>query len=290
MRKIYLLALIPLFTLLGCQQDDLTPSWLVIDDISLSTNEVTEGSNSDGITDAWVYMDDQALGIFELPARIPILAEGEHSFIIYAGVKDNGISATRVRYPFYTRYEASLNLVKGQELEINPTVYYKSNVQFELLEDFEDVGIEFYSAPESDTAMFSIDDTNYPDIVKYGSRCGAVFINETDSLFKAFTNTNLKLPQGEDAYAEIDFMNTNSMIVSLIAQNSGGSQEQPPIVLFNPQNESEMVWKKIYVNLKENVSFEVNATSFELLLTSILDEENSTGIIYLDNIKVLRYE
>ena len=43
-------------------------------------------------------MDGTFLGAFELPSTIPILADGEHNFSIYAGVKANGISATRIRY------------------------------------------------------------------------------------------------------------------------------------------------------------------------------------------------
>ena len=157
MKKIYLLVLLPLLFLSSCKKDDNTPAWLIIDHFDLVTNEVSEGANSHGITDAWVFMDGQALGVFPLPARIPILAEGSHDFVIYAGVKMNGISDTRTKYPFYERHDLTLNLAKNEEFTVNPTITYKSNLQFKMIEDFEDVGVDFTKDLISDTDFVVID-------------------------------------------------------------------------------------------------------------------------------------
>ncbi|MBI3135105.1 MAG: hypothetical protein HYZ14_10575 [Bacteroidetes bacterium] len=275
--------------LFSCKEDT-TPAWLEIPSIELTTDEPVEGSDSHGITDAWVYMDGTALGVFELPAKIPVLAEGEHNFLIYAGIKNNGISATRIKYPFYDRYEVTLNLVKGEKITVNPVVNYKSNLTFELIEDFEDTGIDFSAALISDTPMVFVDKTDYPEIVKYGQRCGGIFLTETDSIFKAATATYLDLPKSEDVFMELDFLNNNSIRMGVIAQNTTDYSEHTPLVQMNPQSESSWVWKKIYIDLKEDVSYEIYATSYELYLLSVLDPENTLGKIYLDNIKVIRYQ
>jgi hypothetical protein len=280
MKQLYILALIPLL-FWGCKKEDLTPSWLVIDSFDF---------NSEGISDAWVYMDNIALGVFSLPARIPVLANGPHSFTIYAGIKVNGISATRTRYPFYTRYDAEITLVKNQETNVTPIVSYKSNIQFELLEDFEDIGIDFEKEIESDTNINIITKNNFPEIVKYGNNCGVIYLSEMDSVYKGVTSTNLNLPRVEEVFVEIDYMNDNSIALGVVAENSGGSAEHSPLVILNSQETETMKWKKIYISLKEDVSYELNATSFEIYLLSILDAENSSAVIYLDNIKVLRYE
>lgn len=289
MKIFYLFILVP-FLFWGCKKEDLTPSWLVIDSIDLITDEATEGPDSEGITDAWVYMDNEALGVFSLPARIPVLAEGEHSFTIYAGIKVNGISATRTRYPFYTRYDSQITLVKDQETAVTPIVYYKSDISFELLEDFEDIGIDFEKEPESDTNITIITKNEYPDIVKYGNNCGFISLTEADSVYKGITNTNLNLPRNQDVYVEFDYMNDNTIALGVLAENSGGIAEHPPLVIANAQETTSMQWKKIYIALQEDVSYELNATSYEIYLLSILDAENTSGVIYLDNIKVLRYE
>lgn len=279
-----------LILLTTCQKDDLTPSWLIIDEIQLQTDEATQGPNSHGITDAWVYMDNESLGVFSLPARIPILAEGEHDFTIYAGVKVNGISATRTRYPFYERFDSKVILTRNGETNLTPVVTYKSNVQFQLLEDFEDIGIDFEPDPDSDTNITIITATQYPDIVKYGNSCGMIYLSGNDTIYKGETNTNLLLPRNQDLFVEIDYMNTNTIAMGVIAENSQQSNEHNPLVIMNAQNEASMEWKKIYIDIEEDVSYEINATSYEIFLLSIMDAANNTGVIYLDNIKVLRYD
>ncbi|MCB9223971.1 MAG: hypothetical protein R2780_06790 [Crocinitomicaceae bacterium] len=287
MKKAYLFFVL-LSVLTSCKKDT-TPSWLVINSVNFTTNETTEGVNSNGIEDVWVYMDNQPMGVFDLPARIPLLAEGEHNFIIYAGIKINGINATRTKYPFYQRYETTLNLVKDQEIEIIPSFTYKSNTQFVFIEDFEDVGIGLYKDPSSDTNIINITAAQYPDVVIYGNNCGMIYLDETDSICKIATSSNLNLPKGEEVYVEVDYMNTNTVLFSTVRENVSGSIEDP-LVIMRAQDESELKWKKIYFELKENVSYDQNATSFEIVFTSILDSDLSNAVIYFDNIKVLRYE
>lgn len=287
--KKHLLGFLVLFLVVSCKEDT-TPSWLKIDAINLSTDEVSEGSNSHKIVDAWIYMDGTPIGVFELPCKVPILAEGEHSFLIYAGIQQNGISASRTRYPFYDRYEAVINLTKGEVTTINPTVYYKKNLTFELKEDFEDTGIVFQKSIGSDTSIVFIDKISNPDIVKYGNRCGGIFLTQTDSIFKAQTATFLDLPKNEEVYLEFDYMNNNTMVTSTISQNSLDYVESDPLAGIQAQPFETMVWQKLYVPLMENVSFYSTATSYEIYLLSVLDPGNTQGVIYIDNIKVIRYQ
>ncbi len=291
MHKILLFLSPIIFIFSGCKQDDITPAWLHIDQIGLTTNEVTQGENSHNITDAWVYMDGVALGVFELPAKIPVLGEGNHDFVIFAGIKNNGISATRTDYPFYERFDTTLNLTKNEITEINPVVQYKQNVQFEMIEDFEGVGIEFVPDVLSDTTIIHMDAATYPDIVKWGNNCGGIFLNQIDSIYKGATTTYMDLPKGEDVYMEIDYYNTNSLTMGVIANYSSGEYyEHTPLVLMNPQDESEVQWKKIYIDLKEDVSVEINAVSYEIFLLAIKDPDLVDSYIYVDNIKIVRYQ
>ena len=283
-----LLLLLPAFVLFSCKEDT-TPAWLQIDAIDLETDETIQGPPSHGITDAWVYMDNVPLGVFELPCKIPVLDEGEHSFVIYAGIKTNGISATRAMYPFYERFDTTLNLVKGEIINLAPVVAYKTNIVFELKEDFE-IGSSFTPDIVSDTDIVLIDKATHPDIVTYGSYCGGIFLTKTDSLFKAATHTFLDLPKNEYVYMEIDYRNNNSIGMGVIAQNSADFVEHTPLVIMNAQTSGAETWKKIYIDLTEDVSFEVNATSYEVYLISVLDPANTSAAIYIDNIKVIRYQ
>jgi len=291
--KHLLLLISSAFLLFSCKEDT-TPAWIEIPDFQLNTVEAIHGVNSHGISDAWVYMDGDALGVFELPARIPILAEGQHEFIIIAGVKNYGMNSRRIKYPFFKSYTTSLNLIKGETILVNPIITYKDEVTLALLEDFEDTGIEFTKTNISDTSLVFIEKSTHPEIVKYGLRCGGIFLTETDSIFKAATSTFLDLPKGgEDVFMEMDFLCNNSCVMGVIAQNSGATFENTPLAEIFPHvnlGQSEWFWRKIYIDLKDDVNQHQNATSYEVYLLSVLDPANTFGEIYLDNIKIVRYE
>ena len=89
---------------------------------------------------------------------------------------------------------------------------------------------------------------------------------------------------------EIDFMSDNSSVMGVISQNSSDYLEHNPLAGMNRQHKDSMVWKKMYIGLTEDVSFHTSATSHEIYLLSILDNDHSTGVIYLDNIKIICYQ
>ena len=72
------------------------------------------------------------LGAFEIPSQIPILYQGEHEFIINPGIKENGISGSRIIYPFYSSYETTQTLSLNEHHTIAPVTNYKKNANFEL--------------------------------------------------------------------------------------------------------------------------------------------------------------
>ncbi|MGB1102067.1 MAG: hypothetical protein ACPG21_00420 [Crocinitomicaceae bacterium] len=275
----------------GCRQEDLTPSWLKVNTFDLVTNEETQGWDSHGITDAWIYMDNQPIGIHEVPCVIPVLDEGEHNFTIFAGIKNNGISATRKRYPFYNTYEFTATLSKNDTLEVSPVVSYINSTSFAFIEDFENAGISFVKGPLSDTNIVFVYQADEPDIVEYGDKCGGIFLTEADSLFTVFTEEFMDLPKGEEVYLEVDYRNDNSIAMGVLAEFPDGSiDEQVPLIQMNPQDVGSEVWKKIYIQLSENVSFNANYISYEIYFLSILDDGQSLAHIYIDNIKVVHYQ
>ena len=287
MTKILLFTVTILFLFSGCKQDNLTPSWLNIDEFLLETDETYQGANSTKITDAWVYMDGQPLGVFELPANIPILAEGEHSFIIFAGIMDNGRSGERTIYPFYRSYDIDLNLVINDTIAITPVTEYKAATTFAFIEDFESAGFDIVKGAGSDTNITFITKEAYPEIVKYGNKCGGIFLDEIDSLYVGRTNENFILPTNQDVYLEIDYRNDNSMTMSTIYEDNGDETQELPYITMVQQTTGEEVWKKMYINLKENISFRVGADNYDVYFLSILDNDKVTGTFYLDNIKIV---
>tara|TARA_B100000809_G_C15071740_1_gene506306 strand:+ start:633 stop:1502 length:870 start_codon:yes stop_codon:yes gene_type:complete len=285
----YILIFITISLVLSSCKEDITASWLKIDKIDLITNTTTEGINTSGISDAWVYMDSQPLGVFELPCEIPILDEGEHEFVIFAGIKSNGINSTRIRYPFYKPSEFTLSLTKGETVSYTPSVTYKSELEFVAREDFEDTGIILAPRDQYDTSNIQIiSKTNYPDIVQYGNNCGKMTMNSIDSIIQVFTDLQTNIPQGQ-VFMELDYMNSNTFAFGLITTTLTTITTESPFIQINGQDADDLKWKKIYLDLTDYLNYLSNPVSFEYYIVGSLDSGNSNAEVYLDNIKIVHY-
>ena len=290
MKQITYILLVTLLALTSCNED-ITASWLKIDSINLNTNVTTEGENSDAITDAWVVMDNQSLGVWELPCEIPILAEGKHSFVVYAGIKSNGINASRIKYPFYKTADFDLTLVKGETISFTPTVSYKSNKIITGREDFEDTGIILNPNTDLDTSKIQIISiSNSPNIVKYGNNCGKITLTQSDTITQVFTHLELDLEKNQ-VFMELDYYNSNSFAIGLNSVSaSTGNSNNDPFIMIPGQDESTIKWKKIYLDLTSYVTIVDNAVSFDFYIVSALDAEKTNSFVYLDNIKIVQFD
>ncbi len=289
MKQLFYILLVISLTLTSCNED-ITTSWLKIDSINLTTNVTIEGENSNDIVDAWLYMDNQPLGVFELPCEIPVLAEGKHSFIVYAGVKGNGSNGFRIKYPFYKTTEFDLTLIKGETVSYTPTVHYKSNVVFTGREDFEDTGIILNPNIDFDTSKIKIISViDQPEIVKYGDNCGKIILTSLDTFVQVFTNLNIDLEKG-DTFMELDYMNTNSFAVGLNSVSATNGANSEAYFAAVAQDESTLKWKKLYINITPYITNINQAVSFDFYIAGALDADKTSGYIYLDNIKIVQFE
>jgi len=290
MKQIVYILVVALLTLTSCTED-ITTSWLKIDSINLTTNTTTEGENSHNITDAWVYMDNQPIGVWEIPCEIPILTEGKHSFTVHAGIKSNGINASRIKYPFYKSDDFDLTLVEGETVSYTPTVSYKSNKIITGREDFEDTGIILNPNIELDTSKIKIISiTDFPEIVKYGNNCGQMTLSQNDTIIQVFTNLNLELEKGE-TFMEIDYLNTNSFAIALNSVSaSSGNSNNDPFIMIPAQDDADLKWKKIYLNLTTYITSVDQAIGFDFYIVAALDANKTNTNVYLDNIKIVQYD
>lgn len=288
MKQFGFLALI-LFTLHSCVKNNTNPAWLDIKEWKLEENpdlNTLEGELTHNFTDVYVIIDGDVIGFFELPIKIPILSEGKHTVLLYPAIKNNGISATKRVFPFCEAYMLDVNFAADQVITVNPTTYYSDNCTF-WIEDFEDASIKILT--DDLLSSGTLKPENDPGILKYGNYYGHININETDSTWFGYTNPPTSLPKGgAEVYLEIDYMNTNSLLTGLLAVSSTGTKNNPNIQL-NPQDASTMVWKKIYIDLKELVSSSLTADSFSHYFHAGLDPANSEGHVYIDNIKVIHF-
>lgn len=282
--KLLYVSLLFMGLFLGCAKEQPAVAWVKLEPWILQSNpdaQNDEGYLTHDISQAFVNINGKIIGAFELPAKFPVIGEGTQEIIIIPGIKDNGISATKTRYPFMEQFEEMITLVVGDTITVTPKTRYFENLNF-LIEDFETPSIQFDYAGESD---MQITRENDPAILQYGGYYGSIVLNNTDSLFSGVTTFGEVLPkQGAEIYLELDYMNSNSVLTSVISYGNGTYHEDPNIQL-NPQENPE--WKHIYINLKEIISFRTNSPFADVSFTAILDEIDTEQFVYLDNIKVI---
>lgn len=285
--KLQLIFITSIIVLLAnsCVKNNTDPSWLYIDTWVLQANQTNfEGELTHNITDAYLLIDDKVIGYFELPIKIPLLQNGSKKITLYPAIHNNGISSTKKTYPFLQPYTITTSLTKNETVKINPTTKYYTTTKF-WIENFEDAGIKLQTSPSFPPILTTASD---PTILKYGQRYGWIHLTKSDSIWMG-TTTKMSLPQyGSEVYLEIDYMNTNRLLTGVNAYGSLAFRANPNIQL-NAQKDSEKKWKKIYIDLKEIISYSTNYTLFEQYLEAELETDKDSADIYIDNIKLVYF-
>ncbi|MGB1205594.1 MAG: hypothetical protein ACPG5B_08120 [Chitinophagales bacterium] len=273
-----------IFAATSCTQTDIVPSYLQIDTITLDTY-TQEGSSSHLIESVWTFVNGEPLGVYELPATIAVLAEGASEIVIRPGIKNNGISNTRVMYPFYQTQSASIELSASNTTTLNFETSYIEPTVFSFINDFE-VSNNFES---TDLLYAPLQVINEPDLVFEGTRSGAVYLNEVDTFFQIKTNVGYLLPdQNYPVYLEMNYRCNQTFQVLLRASNlQGASIIWSQLYVGKKEN-----WNKIYIELTETAT-DLNQQDFdvfEVLFQATLADTLETAYFYWDNVKLLHYE
>ncbi len=266
-RKIFFIVII-CFSSCSKEESDGIPAFINIDSIVLNDNI------TDNITDAWVYVNDNLQGVYELPVKFPILEEGDHNIRIKAGIKENGIAATRIRYPFYSSYTIeNLRLQKDSTTIINPVVDYLDGLTY-FQENFEGVGMNLESTDISDTSVIIINEQN----MNYG----AGILHDSLLTFEIATTELTDLPGANAAvYLELDYKCNTEFLIGVYINYPIVVQRD--LLWVTPKDD----WNKIYVNLTSTITESVNAPSFSVFLGMKRNFELDTNIINFDNLRVI---
>ncbi|WP_107040097.1 hypothetical protein [Brumimicrobium mesophilum] len=272
--------------LFSCKKEATDASWLKIDKWVLTANPNAQnntGELSHDLSQVFVNMDGKSLGVFELPAKIPIIGDGDHEFVILPGIINNGISETKKRYPFMEPYNGTINLIKNDTVSLNlPTQYYNS-IKF-LIEDFESPSMQLEVSTES-TATIGRNDN--PSILQWGNKYGEVLLTDSAASISFVTTFETVLPKlATEVYLEFDYMNSNSLLTSVLSYGNGNYYSDPYILLTS-QDPNKAFWKHAYIDLKEIISFRQTTPINEAGFQIVLDEGETSTYFYIDNIKLV---
>lgn len=268
----------------GCNlinPEEPVPAYLAIDKISVSADYNTQGTSSSNFSDAWIYLDNQIAGGFELPTTVPLIAsEGNHLITIAPGVRADGFENLRSILALFTFFDSTIYLKPGNVTHLSPILKYKEVAQFKYLEDFDDGGIEFERLNSSDTLFYASAINPYE-----GQYSAIAYLDNDRKTLGATSKDGYVLERNHLAIIEMNYKCTTSFNLGLQKSLFGGVNVPIPFLTLYPTSE----WKKIYVDLSPMVNSIENfdAINFKLLFTAFLDADKTSGVIQIDNIKLV---
>lgn len=308
-----------LMLLCGCKKDTKIysdiPAWLHLDRIEIVERADAVEPSPNGFLSSdidavqlvafWTGDDEETnLGTFQLPCTLPVLRNDTISrLIVRPVVKQNGIAATRIEYPYYeTVYLSGIPLVAdsttnigvqdagGQwvvstsyrpwteqrvvdgEVIVTPDSLFKVLAQ----EYFEDTVLIFDSKVQQSMAA---------EDVRTGTGSGVIVVGASASTVDFEINSDIICNDaGAYLYLEMDYKTDVRLSVGMkSAYHTGGNQStQSAMTLYETSQ-----WKKIYINLGRLWSQFNHNPTFRVVF-SALNSEGKGGKVYLDNVKLLQ--
>lgn len=254
------------------------PAYLQIDNFELTTTPA-QGENSEQITDVWVFVNDFSLGIYELPATVPVLDLGTQNITIFPVIRENGLRSTPVIYPFYNRFETTQELMAEQTVNIEPTTTYIANSIFELVEDFDNSSHQLRGGNSN--------------AVQIKDGVGQVLLGNNEEVEFTSSSTFVDLPtsSGQAVFLEFDYRTNVEFEVGLVGLdiNGGTINATNYKIILCPINR----WNKIYVNFQEDLE-QSQLTGYKLAFRASTNDTGCGNInsespeVLIDNIKFIR--
>lgn len=283
MLKYYSL-LLSILVLASCSltdSDQPIPSYLVVNEVDVATS-INQGEPTHNIKDIWVFADNELIGVFPLPAKVPLIVDGETTdFTVYPGIRNNGETARSFIYQLMEKHDFTLALAPGEEVERSFTFRYSDNVIFDFVEGFESPG-HIFTLDLDENPATNIQVTDEDAIA--GAKSGKITLDANNQLIQVATifNYDGEDNAGSDSYLEMDYKCDIPFFIGVIYVENGQEVTQPLLVV-NAKEE----WNKIYVDFTQALT-SPQIETYRIYFTTDLDPLNETsGEIFLDNLKFI---
>lgn len=277
----------------GCDKfegDQTVPAYLRIDSIGFTTDYVTQGTRDQKLVDVWVYVDDDLVGGFELPATIPVLAEGRQKLELRPGIMLNGISDTRAPYPcIQPMIFEDFELIPDSAVEVYGVTDYYGNSEFRWMEDFEDASLAIHETTKSDTTINRTYPSGNPDAYINGESqfSGICYLDDGHDFMELVSDDGngqgFVFDRGDFVFMEIHYKIDLPVLIGLYIKKFDGTIQDRSFLVLNDSD----TWKKIYVNFTPIVNETVDAEDFKIYFQTQLPEGDNSAVILLDNLKLI---
>ncbi len=255
------------------------PTYIHIDSFKfVNPDPSVTGTGMQSINSAWVYLDGANIGVFELPADIPLLVSGTKEVQIGPAVNNQGFSDYKILYPFFSFYNYQLAEQPGKIVTVHPETKYVEGLKF-WDEDFES-GSQF-TRLAGDTSIRRVTGA---DSVLEGGGAGCVELLSGNYVYAEFI-APLNIKPGTKCFLEISYKGTLSFTAGILAFVNN-TNDYAYLAGVNAKSDK---WGKIYIDLLSFTTKYPNASGWGVIIKSTLNEGQTDGYLLLDNIKVISY-
>lgn len=268
----------------ACKKSDEVPAYVVIPSVTVDATSA-EGGGTSKITDVWVSVNDRSLGVWELPARVPVLASGSNKISIAAAVKQNGAFDDRLRYPFYRAYDAQVELAPETSVTLAPVVTYTEPLSI-WWEGFNEGSNQFNIPEESDTTLLLYTAASNPDIILDGSSCGGFVLTPERPLMSMYTDENFT-PTSGPAFLELDYSTDIEFTIGFRYVDNGTQRGEAWLILVPTASEGGLRWNKVYIDVS-NFMNTAGISNRNFYLAAALPSGRNSAHVYLDNFKLVK--
>lgn len=271
-------------------KDEPIPSYLHIEEFVLSVpSDNSQGSSANDIRDVWLDVNGQAIGAFEVPVTVPVLDDRDNLLVLaQAGVRNNGRSDNRIRYPFYRIHRDTFPRVEGAVDTIRPVIKYVEGTSFPWLEDFEDRTISL-EIQEDVSTIDSFKLTNdSSEVFNYNSKnrySAYLELGNGEQRVECWSIPTFDFPRGRAVYLEVNYRTEALLTFGIIPLENDIQRARVNILTLKPTGQT---WNKAYISLGEdlnNQNFE--GLNFKVFMSAFNDGNLTNPKVYIDNIKVL---
>jgi hypothetical protein len=267
-----------LLFLTSCVKENAVPAYITIPSFSFTTT-VGQGTAAQKISDVWVYVDGQSLGAYQIPARFPFVGVGKHEFLLFAGIRNNGIRSNPVIFASAKTFSTTLDVKSGDDITIRPTATYIDGIKFWLNEEFETTNTFTVNRDNNSTAGFSTFANGFE------GRSASITLTKSFPIIEKATSVRAQLPDNaQSILIELHYKTESPLEVGIVGYSTASPNGETSYKIVLSPNKT---WNKTYVDVTQEAK-NLKAKDFQVVFRSQLPDTLTQAVVLIDNVKLVQ--
>lgn len=277
-----LLIMLVILFFASCKKEEIpVPSYVQVDEIKFATHP-NQGSSRHNFKDIWLFINGDYVGAYEVPFKVPVIADGITQIEAFAGIRNNGTLTQPSRYGMCDSYKTQVDLKRDQVTKITPSYTLSADVTTPLIEDFE--SLHFFNDDKDQDPSTKIVNSGQAEAYE-GNNAGLIELTATNSSCEAWYDFARKIPVSPNPiYLEFHYKSDIPFSIGFAGFKSGIYDQK----FLNGKVFPKSEWTKVYFDFSELLNTSGD-DAFKVAIGAVFqtDIALTKQRILIDNVKVL---